>query len=46
MDNFSVFEYSLGLITGVPYGALVTILIIAIIGKFSSGNKESNSKGS
>jgi hypothetical protein len=33
MDNFDFFAYSLGIVTGLPWGAIIAGLIIAMIGK-------------
>lgn len=41
MDNFSFFDYILGIATGAPWGVVVSIIVMLLVGK---KDREQNSR--
>lgn len=39
MDNFDVFTYLLGVVTGLPWGAILAAIVVAIVGKVKNERK-------
>ncbi len=44
MENFSIFEFGLGIVTGLPYGVILTMFVVFVVGKYD--NKRDDRKGS